>query len=281
MGALAADCSAPSKPIRAKAIPPAVMALRIERVDPAPLCTKKPPAALKLWIWKPAMTSATAVSEGMASLNTVITELALVNRRMPRRFRVTKTPMSKMAADEPRGAEGCIAGVVEAVGPGVCRQVLDGGEHLDRGDRRSLNVSEPTERRPGQTPKGMMHEPTRSSALREHRAEFRVHESQGCHEERGDHPADQSCGPGDGESHERAEKPARPKGCPRRDPEKTEEADLSPKALVGPALHYRPIRPGESRPIAKPAPLFLDGPQMAGRSKYHPCGYGGPVSRHW
>jgi len=78
-------------------MPPAVMALRMAWAGPAPPGTKKPPAAVKLWMWKPARIRARAVREGIASLNTVIAELVRASRRMSRRFSVTKMPMSTTA----------------------------------------------------------------------------------------------------------------------------------------------------------------------------------------
>ena len=90
--------SAPSKPMRAKTIPPLAMARRIDSAGPVPVWTKKPPPATKLCAWKLVVSRTSAVKVGTAILATVIVELALESHRMPSRFSVTNRPISTTAA---------------------------------------------------------------------------------------------------------------------------------------------------------------------------------------
>ena len=237
VGALAADLERPLEAHEGEGDPAGRDGAEYGLAGPAPPCTKKPPAAVKLWMWKPASDQGQGGEGGDRQLEHRDRRVGPGQQPDAQEVQRDEDAHEHDGRDETRGAERPCARVVEAVGPRVGRQVLDGGEHLDRRDRRRLDVGEPAERRAGQAPEGVVGESARASALGEHGAELGVDESEGRHEERGDHPADQRSGPGDGDRDERTEEPTRPERGPGRDPQQAEEPDVAAEPLVGAVLH--------------------------------------------
>ena len=191
-------------------------------------------------MWNPATISASAVRRGDSQLEHRDGRVGPGQQTNTQEIQRDEDTHEHDGHDVARGAEGPCARVVEAVGPGVGRQVLDGGQHLDRGDRRRLDVGEPTEGRTGQAPECVVGEAARASALGEHGAQLGVDEGQWCHKERGQHPADQGSRPGDGDRDEGSEEPTRTERRPGREPEQAEKTHVAAEPFIRAGFHGQP-----------------------------------------